>query len=92
MTTITSQGAALSAVLLTRPLAPAAQRAARRDRRWRSLSTIAGLLVGPVKLPVGGVLHELAHHLPFLSIGHGLPPTDALILDQLRAAARRARA
>jgi iron complex transport system permease protein len=47
-------------------------------------STVAGLLVGPVKLPVGGVLHELAHHLPFLSIGHGLPPTDALILDQLR--------
>lgn len=46
--------------------------------------TLAGLLVGPVKLPAGGVLHELAHHLPFLSIGHGLAPTDALILDQLR--------
>ncbi|MDX6619643.1 MAG: cobalamin transport system permease protein, partial [Gaiellales bacterium] len=48
------------------------------------VSTVAGLLVGPVKLPVGGVLHELAHHLPFVSIGHGLPPTEALILDQLR--------
>jgi iron complex transport system permease protein len=76
-------GAALSAVLLTG-----------RSRLRLSvllgaiglalLSTIAGLLVGPVKLPVTGVLHELAHHLPFLSIGHGLPPTDALILDQLR--------
>jgi iron complex transport system permease protein len=48
------------------------------------LCMLAGLLVGPVKLPASGVLHELAHHLPFLSIGHGLPPTDALILDQLR--------
>jgi iron complex transport system permease protein len=76
-------GAALSAVLLTG-----------RSRLRLSvllgaiglalLSTIAGLLVGPVKLPVTGVLHELAYHLPFLSIGHGLPPTDALILDQLR--------
>ena len=48
------------------------------------LCTLAGLLVGPVKLPAGGVVHELAHHLPFLSVGHGLSPTDALILDQLR--------
>jgi iron complex transport system permease protein len=46
--------------------------------------TLAGLLVGPVKLPALGVLHELAHHLPFLGIGHGLSATDALILDQLR--------
>ena len=45
---------------------------------------LAGLLIGPVKLPAFGVLHELAHHLPFLGIGHGLPPTDALILDELR--------
>ena len=27
---------------------------------------LAGLLIGPVKLPALGVLHELAHHLPFL--------------------------
>jgi iron complex transport system permease protein len=48
------------------------------------LSALAGLLIGPVKLSAGGVVQELAHHLPFLSIGHGLGPTDALILDELR--------
>ncbi len=48
------------------------------------VSALAGLLIGPVKLPAHGVVQELAHHIPFLSIGHGLGPTDALILDELR--------
>ena len=48
------------------------------------VSALAGLLIGPVKLSAAGVVHELAHHIPFLSIDHGLGPTDALILDELR--------
>ena len=58
-----------------RPLAAAPERAARAIAIGLACA-LAGLLIGPVKLPVTGVLKELAHHLPFVSIGHGLdPPT-----------------
>jgi iron complex transport system permease protein len=44
----------------------------------------AGLLVGPVSLPPGGVLKEIADRLPFVSVDSGLTPREAAIVWDLR--------
>jgi len=45
---------------------------------------LAGLLVGPVSLPVGGVLAEIADRMPFISIDSGLDDRQAAIVWELR--------
>lgn len=45
---------------------------------------LAGLLVGPVSIPVGGVLAEVADRLPFVSIDSGLDDRQAAIVWEIR--------
>jgi iron complex transport system permease protein len=47
-------------------------------------AVIAGVMTGPVRLPAGQVLAELAGRLPFLDDASGLTQRDAAILWQLR--------
>lgn len=44
-----------------------------------------GLTIGPVRIPLGGVLRELADHLPFVSVDSGLTRQEASIVWQFRA-------
>lgn len=44
----------------------------------------AGLLIGPVSVPAGGVLAEIADHLPFVSVDSGLDDRQAAIVWELR--------
>lgn len=45
---------------------------------------LAGLLVGPVSMPVGGVLAEVADRLPLISIDSGLDERRAAIVWEIR--------
>jgi iron complex transport system permease protein len=45
---------------------------------------LAGILVGPVRMPVGRVLGELLNHLPLVHVHSGLSSLDAAILWQIR--------
>jgi iron complex transport system permease protein len=47
-------------------------------------AAVGSVLVGPVKLPAGRVLAEIADRLPFLEVRSGLSDRDAAILWQLR--------
>jgi len=47
-------------------------------------AVLAGLLVGPVSLPVGGVMAEIADRMPFISIDSGLDDRQAAIVWELR--------
>lgn len=45
---------------------------------------VAGLLVGAVSLPAGGVLGEVADRLPFISVDSGLDDRQAAIVWEIR--------
>jgi iron complex transport system permease protein len=47
-------------------------------------AVLVGVLVGPVGLPVGGVLEELLNRLPLVRVHSGLSQLDAAILWQIR--------
>ena len=47
-------------------------------------AVLAGLAVGPVRLPPGQVAVELLNQLPYVRIHSGLSPTAAAIVTQLR--------
>lgn len=47
-------------------------------------AALAGILVGPVPLELGGVVTELADRLPAVDVGPGLTGSDAAILLELR--------
>lgn len=47
-------------------------------------AVLAGLLIGPVSLPVWGTIAELLDHLPFVSIDSGLDERQAAIVWELR--------
>ena len=47
-------------------------------------AVVAGLLVGPVSLPVGGTLSELVDRLPLISLDSGLDDRQAAIVWELR--------
>ena len=44
----------------------------------------AGVLLGPVRLPAGGVVSSLLTHVPLLHVRSGLSPADAAIVWQIR--------
>lgn len=48
-------------------------------------SALVGLAVGPVDLPLGSVLREVASHVPLLGVHSSLGATQAAILWQIRA-------
>jgi len=48
-------------------------------------AALLGLLVGPVRLPVGDVLAALLDRLPLVDVAHGLAATERAILLDLRA-------
>jgi iron complex transport system permease protein len=48
------------------------------------LAMIAGLAIGPVRLPPGGVALQLLDALPFVDVHSGLSPQEAAIVTQLR--------
>ncbi len=49
------------------------------------LAVGAGLSIGPVRIPLGGVLRELLDHLPFVDIDSGLSKQHAGIVWEFRA-------
>jgi len=49
------------------------------------IAVVLGLLVGPIPIPLGGVLRELADHLPFVHVRSGLSEQNAAIVWQFRA-------
>jgi iron complex transport system permease protein len=48
-------------------------------------ATLLGLGVGPVELGFGGILREVASHIPFLSVASPFTDTEDAILWELRA-------
>jgi cobalamin transport system permease protein len=66
-------------------------RPARLKPRWLAagvvavlVATIAGLALGPVRLPPGPVALELLNQVPFVHTRSGLNPREAAIVTQLR--------
>ena len=51
---------------------------------WVGVS-LAGLLLGPIHLPVGDALRALADVLPGIEVTHGLTRTELLVLYEIRA-------
>lgn len=49
-----------------------------------AIAALVGVLAGPVRLPVGGVLLELVDLVPGLDVDSGLPETQRTILLELR--------
>jgi len=49
-----------------------------------AVALMAGLLVGPVSVPAGGILAEIADRLPLISIDSGLDDRQAAIVWELR--------
>ena len=61
-------------------------------RRWLAAGFVAllaamaaGLILGPVSIPLGGLLRSLADQLPWVHVHSGLPAVSESILWQLRA-------
>ena len=48
------------------------------------VALLAGLLVGPVSMPIGGVLAEVADRMPLISIESGLDDRQAAIIWEIR--------
>jgi iron complex transport system permease protein len=48
------------------------------------VAVVAGLAVGPVSIPVGGIVSELLSHVPLLGVHSGLSSQDAAIINELR--------
>ena len=48
------------------------------------LAAVAGLAIGPVRLPPGSVALELLNQLPFVRLHSGLTPREAAIVTELR--------
>lgn len=49
-----------------------------------AMAIVTGVAIGPVSLPLGGVVRELLDRLPFVSVSSGLTEREAAILWQLR--------
>jgi iron complex transport system permease protein len=71
--------------------APALARPGRLRVRWVLLgccavfaAAIAGISLGPVRIPPGGVAAELLNLLPYVNIDSGLTEREAAIVTQLR--------
>jgi len=47
-------------------------------------AVLVGILVGPVRLPVGEIVKEMVNRLPIVSVHSGLSQLDAAILWQIR--------
>jgi iron complex transport system permease protein len=49
-----------------------------------AVAVVAGLVIGPVRLPAGAVALELLDALPLIDVHSGLTPTEAAIVTQIR--------
>ncbi|HEU5084391.1 MAG TPA: iron ABC transporter permease [Acidimicrobiales bacterium] len=50
-----------------------------------ALATVVGVVSGPVGLPIGGTVAELADHLPFVDVDSGLTDAQRAIIWDIRA-------